>query len=294
MRWLEDLRRKRLANNRRSFYSHRSSRRVRNRQCRTRPEKRWEGLLCVLDCAWRTPFRVTRLQVLIQDARSRSPCRNRGQTHFLEMVCSLNLEDCRGTMQLYHLFARPQFDDEKHRWLWSLQIRGRVGWEGEMRACIFPNRTARQIATEKTKASEKKPAPQNSPPTSSCGAPVGWWKDERRTSLLAEMSIIGRQFFREARRPLPVPYSLYWYQLFHEARGAAVDSEEGGSHFSRVFFFLPLFVRRWVLSVGLFYFIILIVFVDFVVSFFSPSLFLFLLLGVGRWVIWISHCFCCS
>lgn len=154
-----------------------------------------------------------------------------------------------------------------------------------MRACIFPNRMARQIATEKTKASEKKPAPQNSAPTSSCGAPVGWWKDERRTSLLAEMSIVGRQFFREARRPLPVPYSLYWYQLFHEARGAAVDSEEGGSHFSRVFFFLPLFVRRWVLSVGLFYFIVLFVFVDFVVSFFSPSLFLFFLLGVGRWAL---------
>lgn len=80
-------------------------------------------------------------------------------------------------------------------------------------------------------------------------------------------------------------YSLYWYQLFHEARGAAVDSEEGVSHFSRVFFFLPLFVRRWVLSVGLFYFIVLIAFVDFVVSFFFPSLILFFLLGVGRWVI---------
>lgn len=85
-----------------------------------------------------------------------------------------------------------------------------------------------------------------------------------------------------------MPYSLYWYLLFHEARGAAVDSEEGGSHFSRAFFFLPLFVRRWVLSVGLFYFIVLIVFVDFVVSFFSPSLFLFFLLGVGRWALGVG------
>ena len=82
-----------------------------------------------------------------------------------------------------------------------------------------------------------------------------------------------------------MPYSLYWYQLFHEARGAAVDSEEGVSHFSRVFFFLPLFVRRWVLSVGVFYFIVMIFFVDFVFSYLSPSLFLFFLLGVGRWVI---------
>lgn len=104
---------------------------------------------------------------------------------------------------------------------------------------------------------------------------------------------------REARRPrsclcLTVCIGTHCFMRRGGLRWGGTGQGGGGAHFSRVFSFHPLFVTRWVLSVGLLYFIVLIVFVDFVISFLFPES--FSLVFVRRWtlgfLIYCSHSFC--
>ena len=65
------------------------------------------------------------------------------------------------------------------------------GGKGKMRGVNLPPRNGKKNGHGINIGQQKRPTTQNSPPVSSCGAPIGWSKEEGRISFLAVMSIVG-------------------------------------------------------------------------------------------------------